>query len=89
MILGPDGSHPSRQANIVPRMEMALALTETQTERLHRVAEYQRSTTYEVVFLALEEYLAEKEYEREREFGPRLAERRRELMRGFAGIERA
>jgi hypothetical protein len=69
-------------------MELALALTETQTERLYRVAEFQRSTTYEVVFLALEEYLAEKEDERYRTCGPLDAERRRELLRSFAGIER-
>lgn len=69
-------------------MELALALTETQTERLHRVAEFQRSTTYEVVFLALEEYLSEKENERHRACGPREVERRRELLRSFAGIDR-
>ena len=67
---------------------MALALTETQTERLHRVAEYQQATTYEVVFLALEEYLSEKEDERRLTYGRREAERRRELLRSFAGIER-
>ena len=67
---------------------MALALTETQTERLHRVAEYQQATTYEVVFLALEEYLSEKEHERRLTYGRREAERRRELLRSFAGIER-
>jgi hypothetical protein len=66
---------------------MALALTETQTERLHRVAEYEQSTTYEVVFLALEEYLAEKEHELRRSAAPREAERRRELLRSFAGID--
>ena len=67
---------------------MALALTETQTERLHRVAEYQQATTYEVVFLAIEEYLSEKEHERQRAFSRREAERRRELLRSFAGIDR-
>jgi hypothetical protein len=67
---------------------MALALTETQTERLHRVAEYQQATTYEVVFLALEEYLSEKEDERRLTYSRREAERRRELLRSFAGIER-
>jgi hypothetical protein len=67
---------------------MALALTETQTERLHRVAEYQQATTYEVVFLALEEYLSEKEHERRLTYSRREAERRRELLRSFAGIER-
>ena len=71
----------------VPRVDMALALTETQTERLHRVAEYEQATTYEVVFLALEEYLAEKEYELRRSVAPREAERRRELLRSFAGID--
>jgi hypothetical protein len=68
---------------------MALALTETQTERLNRVAAYEQATTYEVVFLALEEYLAGKEHEQRREAGPREAERRRELLRSFAGIEAA
>jgi hypothetical protein len=67
---------------------MALALTETQTERLRRVAEYEQATTYEVVFLALEEYLADKEHEHRRRSGHRDAERRRELLRSFAGIER-
>jgi len=67
---------------------MALALTETQTERLHRVAEFQQSTTYEVVFLALEEYLSEKEDEQRDRHGRREAERRRELLRSFAGIDR-
>lgn len=67
---------------------MALALTDSQTRRLHRVAEYQQSTTYEVVFLALEEYLAEKEDEQRDRFGRRDAERRRELLRSFAGIDR-
>jgi hypothetical protein len=66
---------------------MALALTETQTERLHRVAEYEQATTYEVVFLAIEEYLAEKEHELRRSVAPREAERRRELLRSFAGID--
>jgi hypothetical protein len=69
-------------------MELALALTDTQTERLHRIAEYQHSTTYEVVFLALEEYLSEREHEHRRESGPRETARRRELLRSFAGIER-
>jgi anti-sigma factor RsiW len=69
-------------------MEVALALTETQTARLHRVAEYQNATTYEVLFLALEEYLAEKEDEQHRAADPRQAQRRRELLRSFAGIER-
>ena len=69
-------------------MDMALALTETQTERLRRVAQSQRSTTYEVVFLAIEEYLSAKEYEqRGAEESPWQAERRRELLRSFAGIE--
>ena len=67
---------------------MALALTDTQTERLFRVAEYQQSTTYEVVFLALEEYLAEKEHEQRDRFKRQDAERRRELLRSFAGIDR-
>lgn len=67
---------------------MALALTETQTERLHRVAEFQQSTTYEVVFLALEEYLSDKEDEHRRIRSRRQAERRRELLRSFAGIDR-
>ena len=67
---------------------MALALTETQTERLHRVADYQQATTYEVVFLALEEYLSEKEHEQRRTRSRRETERRRELLRSFAGIER-
>jgi sensor c-di-GMP phosphodiesterase-like protein len=67
---------------------MALALTETQTERLHRVADYQQATTYEVVFLALEEYLAEKEHEQRRTCSRRETERRRELLRSFAGIDR-
>jgi hypothetical protein len=67
---------------------MALALTETQTERLHRVAENEQATTYEVVFLALEEYLAEKENEHQRRCSRRQAERRRELLRSFAGIDR-
>jgi hypothetical protein len=67
---------------------MALALTETQTERLHRVAEYQQATTYELVFLALEEYLSEKEHERRDAYSRREAERRRELLRSFAGIDR-
>jgi len=67
---------------------MALALTETQTERLHRVAEFQQSTTYEVVFLALEEYLSDKEDEHRRTRSRRQAERRRELLRSFAGIDR-
>jgi hypothetical protein len=67
---------------------MALALTETQTERLHRVAEYQQATTYEVVFLALEEYLSGKEQERRLSHGRREAARRRELLRSFAGIDR-
>jgi hypothetical protein len=67
---------------------MALALTETQTERLHRVAEFQQATTYEVVFLAIEEYLAEKEDEHQRSFSRRETERRRELLRSFAGIDR-
>jgi hypothetical protein len=69
-------------------VELALALTDTQTARLHRVAAYQHTTTYEVVFLALEEYLAEKEYEHRRQCGPRESERRRELLRSFAGIDR-
>lgn len=68
-------------------MDLALSLTDTQTARLHRVAEHQRSTTYEVVFLALEEYLASKEHERLRVGDPRLAERKRNLLRGFAGTE--
>jgi len=67
---------------------MALALTETQTERLHRVAEHEQATTYEVVFLALEEYLAEKENEHQHRYSRRQAERRRELLRSFAGIDR-
>lgn len=67
---------------------MALALTDTQTARLHRVAEYEHSTTYEVVFLALEEYLSEKEHEHRRLSAPRETERRRELLRSFAGIDR-
>jgi hypothetical protein len=69
-------------------MELALALTDTQTERLHRVAEYEHATTYEVVFYALEEYLSEKEHEHQRASRPREAARRRELLRSFAGIER-
>jgi hypothetical protein len=67
---------------------MALALTDTQTERLHRVAEFQQATTYEVVFLAIEEYLAEKEDELQRTYSRREAQRRRELLRSFAGIDR-
>jgi hypothetical protein len=67
---------------------MALALTDTQTERLRSVAEYQQSTTYEVVFLALEEYLSDKEHEQRRHVSGREAERRRELLRSFAGIDR-
>jgi hypothetical protein len=78
---------PATPASSVARMEMALALTETQTERLHRVAEFQRSTTYEVVFLALEQYLAEQEDEYWRSGAPWQAERRRELLRTFAGLE--
>ena len=66
---------------------MALTLTDTQTERLHRVAEYEQATTYEVVFLALEEYLSEKEHELRRSAAPREAARRRELLRSFAGID--
>jgi hypothetical protein len=66
---------------------MALALTDSQTERLRSVADYQQATTYEVVFLALEEYLSGKEHERRRRSGPREAERRRELLRSFAGID--
>jgi hypothetical protein len=66
---------------------MALALTDSQTERLRRVAEYEQATTYEVVFLALEEYLADKEHEQRRRSGFREAERRRELLRSFAGID--
>ena len=69
-------------------MELALALTDTQTARLHRVAAYEQATTYEVVFLALEEYLAEKEDEHQRECGPRESARRRELLRSFAGLDR-
>ena len=68
---------------------MALALTDSQTERLHRVAEYEQSTTYEVVFLALEEYLADKEHEQRRRRAPHEAERRRELLRSFAGLDHA
>lgn len=71
-----------------PAVDMALALTETQTERLHRVAEYEQSTTYEVVFLALEEYLSGKEDQHQRTHSRREAERRRELLRSFAGIDR-
>lgn len=67
---------------------MALALTDSQTERLRRVAEFQQATTYEVVFLALEEYLADKEHEQRRTRSHREAERRRELLRSFAGIDR-
>ena len=66
---------------------MALALTETQTERLHRVADYQQATTYEVVFLALEEYLSEKEHEQRRTRSRRETERRRELLPGAAPIK--
>jgi hypothetical protein len=69
-------------------MELALALTDTQTARLHRVAEFEQSTTYEVVFLALEEYLAQKEHQQHSAAAPREAARRRELLRSFAGIER-
>jgi hypothetical protein len=68
-------------------MEMALALTEIQTERLRRVAQFERSSTYEVVFLALEKYLSAKESEQLRANTSREAERRRELLRTFAGIE--
>ena len=68
-------------------MDLALALTDTQTERLRRVADFQQATTYEVVFLALEEYLAEKEGEQQRRCSRRQAERRRELLRSFAGID--
>ncbi len=68
-------------------MEMALVLTESQTERLRRVAESEQATTYEVVFLALEDYLAAKEYEHGRAGAPRRAERRRELLRSFAGLD--
>jgi hypothetical protein len=71
-----------------PAVDMALALTDSQTERLRRVAEYQQATTYEVVFLALEEYLSGKEHEQRRHRSPREAERRRELLRSFAGIDR-
>lgn len=66
---------------------MALALTDSQTERLRKVAEYEQATTYEVVFLALEEYLADKERQQRRNAAPRAAERRRELLRSFAGID--
>jgi hypothetical protein len=66
---------------------MALALTDSQTERLRAVAEYEQATTYEVVFLALEEYLADKERKQRRSAAPRAAERRRELLRSFAGID--
>ena len=69
-------------------MDLALALTDTQTERLRRVADFQQATTYEVVFLALEEYLAEKEGEQQRRCSRRQVERRRELLRSFAGIDR-
>jgi len=68
-------------------MEMALALTETQTDRLRRVAELRQSTTYEVVFLALEQYLAAQEDEYWRSSAPWQAQRRRELLRTFAGLE--
>jgi hypothetical protein len=69
-------------------VDLALALTDTQTERLRQVADFQQATTYEVVFLALEEYLAEKETEQRRCCSRREAERRRELLRSFAGIDR-
>lgn len=88
MIYRPKRSLEPHAPSSLPRMELALALTDTQTERLNRVAEYQQATTYEVVFLALEEYLAVKEHERRRECGPRELERRRELLRSFAGIDR-
>ena len=79
---------PGQSATPVAWEIFRLALTDSQTERLHRVAEYQQSTTYEVVFLALEEYLAEKEHEQRDRFGRRDAERRRELLRSFAGLDR-
>ncbi|HEX4790703.1 MAG TPA: hypothetical protein VH372_19745 [Actinospica sp.] len=69
-------------------MELALALTDSQTARLHQIAEYEQATTYEVVFLALEEYLSEREHQQQRSRDPRDAARRRELLRSFAGIER-
>jgi hypothetical protein len=69
-------------------MDLALALTDSQTARLNQIAEYEQATTYEVVFLALEEYLSEREHERDRSRDPREAARRRELLRSFAGIER-
>ena len=88
MSLAGTGSQLTVKSYIFPRVDMALALTETQTERLHRVAEYQQATTYEVVFLAIEEYLAEKENEHRRDRSRRQAERRLDLLAGFAGIDR-
>lgn len=87
MIFRPGRFTPAARAPSLARMDMALALTETQTERLRRVAESQRSTTYQVVFLALEEYLSAQESAQWRVTSPWQAERRRELLRTFAGIE--
>ncbi len=81
-------SQLTHKSYIFPAVDLALALTDTQTERLRRVADFQQATTYEVVFFAIEEYLAEKEREQRRTRSRREAERRRELLRTFAGIDR-